>query len=109
MVIHNKEALVGINDKKAMVDVNDKKTLVDVNDKETMVETYDNQTLVGFNNQSTMVVGNEQKTVVCKWVWFRFLELELMDPGQRKRVDRREQGLVAVQLSWASWNWTGKN
>ena len=48
--------------------------------------------MVGFNTKDTinhkdsMVVSNQPKAMVCKRVQFGFLELELMDPGQRKRA-----------------------
>ena len=41
-----------------------------------------------INHKDPMVVRNQPKAMVCKRVQFGFLELELMDPWQRKRVRR---------------------
>ena len=71
-----------------MVGIYNKKTLVGIYNKKAMVEIYNTQTLVGFNtkdpinNKDSMVVSNQQKAMVK----FGFLELELMDAWQRKRV-----------------------
>ena len=74
---------------KALVGVDNKKAVVGVNNEKAVVEIYNSQTLVGFNikdrinNKDTLVGSNKQKTMVL--VEFRFLELELLDPRERKR------------------------